>query len=190
MNEMTFKAGTTAAKLTMTHNANYGSFAISDNGGHVYLQKSGSTSSGSSPDSAYLQFPNVGTSSTPKTLATTDLISSAEFIEAGYQVTITLNESGVNNRTSLTIIDGTGVGDPLLYTATSGTSVGSVTVTVTSGNLYIDATTNMLIQASGLTRTGGVGTPTTSGNYSNHYTISVPITDNGTCACDIAYNYD
>ena len=71
-NEMSFKAGPSAAKLTLNHNANYGSLEISDNGGNVYLKKTGSAASGSSPDSAYLKFPNVGTSSAPKTLATTD----------------------------------------------------------------------------------------------------------------------
>ena len=82
-NAVNYYSGSGPASFKAT-SSTHGSWQISDNTGNIYLQKTnGSASSGT----AYLLFPNVGTSTAPKTLATTDdaaKVVSAEFVESGY----------------------------------------------------------------------------------------------------------
>ena len=80
-NILNYYSGSGPASFKAT-SSTHGSWQIGDNSGNIYLQKTGV--SGPSSGNAYLLFPNVGTSSAPKTLATTDDIpDDADLVHKG-----------------------------------------------------------------------------------------------------------
>ena len=146
--------------------------------------------SGGLGGTAYLDFPSVGTSSAHKILATTDLISSAEFVEVvPYNLTVTFSESDLNYKTSINIYDGTEATGTPVYSYSGTGSSGSQTVSIESGHFFIVISGRSETWIAVNNKTGGVGTTTISGQYGSSPTISGELTADGSFTCPVQYDY-
>ena len=116
-NTLSYQSGSGPASVMAT-STTHGSWKIGDNSGSVYLQKTGSLASSGN---AYLLFPNVGTSTTPKTLATTDDIINV--VANPSSTTATLTGITIGN-TSYAVSASGGDHYPTTFTWTNGTTAG------------------------------------------------------------------
>lgn len=136
--------------------------------------------------------PTTSSYTANKTIATTDLISSAEFVEVlPSTVTITFTESSSGLRTGLSIYDGSDDTGTLLYSIASGGSVTTPqTLTITSGNIFISTTGSRYTYIS-QGSTGGISNVviTNNGNSGVPVTLSAVVSDNGTLAISLDYDY-
>jgi len=136
--------------------------------------------------------PTTSSYTSNKTIATTDLISSAEFVEVlPSTVTITFTESSSGLRTGLSIYDGSDDTGTLLYSIASGGSVTTPqTLTITSGNIFISTTGSRYTYIS-QGSTGGISNVviTNNGNSGVPVTLSAVVSDNGTFAISLDYDY-
>lgn len=136
--------------------------------------------------------PTTSSYTSNKTIATTDLISSAEFVEVlPSTVTITFTESYSSYRTGLSIYDGSDDTGTLLYSIASGGSVTTPqTLTITSGNIFISTTGSRYSYIS-QGSTGGISNVviTNNGGRGVPVTLSAVVSDNGTFAISLDYDY-
>lgn len=118
-------------------------------------------------------------------------VSSAEFIEiVPGTVTLTFTEYLISRRSSVTIYDGTDNTGTVLYTktGTSG-SIGTQTVTVSSGNLFIDVVGVSDVGCYGNNPTGGVSNVVVSNNYSSHPTLKADVLGDGALTISLDFDY-
>ena len=136
--------------------------------------------------------PTTSSYTANKTIATTDLISSAEFVEVlPSTVTITFTESYSSYRTGLSIYDGSDDTGTLLYSIASGGSVTTPqTLTITSGNIFISTTGSRYSYIS-QGSTGGISNVviTNNGGRGVPVTLSADVSDNGTFTISLDYDY-